>query len=498
MEQVKFVDTTLRDGPQSLWAGVMRTGMILPIAHLMDRIGFDSIELSPGTTKQFVRDFKEDPWERVRLVAKHIAHTPLRTNGAGSNAGGDPFRRNPAVLAEVTLRCYAANGIQQVRISDSWNQLAAWKVAVDRSRAVGLTPIINLIYTESPKHTDAHFAQKTADIASLQPFRICLKDPGGLLTPDRMRTLVPAMQERSGGVEIELHSHCTTGLGPLVALEAVRLGIRVINTAVPPLADGASLPSLYNVARNVAAMGFEPVYDHEAAKPIEDHFTWIARHEGLPIGAPAEFDLAQYHHQVPGGMISNLRRQLRQVGLEHQLPQTLEEAVRVRAEFGYPVMVTPLSQFVGSQAGINVIVGERYREVTDQTILYALGTWGGDEAVQAMDPNVRDTILNRPRARELARIEYVEPTLDDLRAQFGGPSVPDEELLIRYAVSEEELAAMRAAGPVKEYTRADAPLVTLLQELERRNQPGWISIEKKDFSLTIHREGRGTGPGGNA
>ena len=493
METVRFVDTTLRDGPQSLWAGVMRTGMILPIAEQMDRIGFDSIELSPGSSRQFVRDFKEDPWERVRLVAKHIANTPLRTNGAGSNAGGDPFRRNPAVLANVTLRCYAENGIKQVRISDSWNQLPAWKVAVERANELGLTPIINLIYSESPKHTDEYFAQKTREIASLKPYRLCLKDPGGLLTPERMRTLVPAIQQHGGGVEIELHSHCTTGLGPLVALEAVRLGILVINTAVPPLANGSSLPSLYNVARNVAAMGYEPSYNEAAVKPIEDHFTWIAKHEGLPIGAPVEYDYAQYHHQVPGGMISNLQRQLRQVGLEHRTPETLEECVQVRAEFGYPIMVTPLSQFVGSQAGINVILGERYREVTDQTILYALGTWGGEEAKRAMDHNVRDKILNRPRARELAKIEYREPTLDELRAQFGGRGVSDEELLIRYAVSAEEVAAMRAAGAVKEYVTTDQPLVTLLKELTKRSHKGWISIQKGDFSLTLHRDGEATG-----
>jgi len=192
-------------------------------------------------------------------------------------------------------------------------------------------------------------------------------------------------------------------------------------------------------------------------------------------------------------MISNLQRQLRQVGLEHRTPETLEECVQVRAEFGYPIMVTPLSQFVGSQAGINVILGERYREVTDQTILYALGTWGGEEAKRAMDHNVRDKILNRPRARELAKIEYREPTLDELRAQFGGRGVSDEELLIRYAVSAEEVAAMRAAGAVKEYVTTDQPLVTLLKELTKRSHKGWISIQKGDFSLTLHRDGEATG-----
>lgn len=487
---VRFVDTTLRDGPQSLWAGTMRTGMILPIAEHLDRVGFDSIELSPGSAKQFVRDFKEDPWERVRLVSSKITKTPLRTNGAGSNAGGDPFRRNPSALALLVLERYAANGIQQVRISDSWNQLPRWAESVQRSRAAGLTPIVNLIFSESPKHTDAYYARCAREVATLKPFRICLKDPGGLLTPERMRTLVPAIAGAAAGVELELHSHCTTGLGPLVAIEALKLGIMVINTAIPPLANGSSLPSITNIARNAAAMGYRPRYDRAALDPIEQHFTWIAQREGLPIGHPVEYDFTQYQHQVPGGMISNLRRQLNQVGLGHKMADTLEETARVRAEFGYPIMVTPLSQFVGSQAAINVITGERYAQVTDQTIFYAMGQWGGEEAIQAMEPEVRAKILNRARARELAAWEAPDPSLEELRAQFGGSGVSDEELLIRYAVSEEEIAAMRAAGPVKAYVDGTQPLVTLLHELSQRANTNRIHIQKNGFSVTLEHHAR--------
>ena len=206
------------------------------------------------------------------------------------------------------------------------------------------------------------------------------------------------MFQSANGIEIELHTHCTTGLGPLCCLEAVKLGIKIVNTALPPLADGSSNPSLFNVAKNLRALGYKTLIDEELLKPVSDHFTIIAKREGFPIGAPVEYDYSQYQHQVPGGMISNLRHQLRKVGLEQKIDQALEETMQVRAELGYPIMVTPLSQFVGSQAAINVIVGERYKEVTDQIIQYALGYWGR-EGAELIGPR-REGEDSRPSPRQ--------------------------------------------------------------------------------------------------
>src|SRR3990172_5115946 len=194
----------------------------------------------------------------------------------------------------------------------------------------------------------------------------------------------------------------------------MKLGIQSINTALPPLADATSNPSLYNVAKNARALGYPTEIDEEALRPVSQHFTAIAKREGFPIGAPVEYDYSQYLHQVPGGMLSNLRHQLRKVGLEHKFPEALEEAIRVRAEFGFPIMVTPLSQFVGSQAAINVILGERYKEVTDQVIQYAMGIWG-KEGAASMDANIKDNILDRPRARELSKWKHPDASLKELR-----------------------------------------------------------------------------------
>jgi oxaloacetate decarboxylase (Na+ extruding) subunit alpha len=482
-EGITFVDTTIRDGHQSLWAENMTTGMMLPVAERMDQAGFDAIELiSSSHLKKCVRELKEDPWARVRLMSQRITRTPLRLNAGRFSA----FDITPKSMYRLFMERMAANGIREARISEEWNELEGWTWKVQVSRDVGINPVINLIYSVSPKHTDEYFAQRTRDAASLKVNRLCLKDPGGLLTPDRVKTLVPIIFQNANGIPVELHTHCTTGLGPLCCLEAVKLGIRIVNTALPPLADGSSNPSLFNVAKNLRALGYETIIDEELLKPVSEHFTYIAKREGFPIGAPVEYDYSQYQHQVPGGMISNLRFQLRKVGMEQKIDQALEETMQVRAELGYPIMVTPLSQFVGSQAAINVIVGERYKEVTDQIIQYALGYWGR-EGAELLDPQVKAKILDRPRAKEWAQWQPPEPTIPEIRKKMNAEGVSDEELLLRWNLSVEEIATMQAAGAPKEYLTARQPLVNLLDELSKRNQYRQIVVQKGEMVISLQR-----------
>ena len=303
-----------------------------------------------------------------------------------------------------------------------------------------------------------------------------------------MRTLAPAVVAHARGVTVELHSHCNTGLGPLCALEAVKAGIMVVNTAIPPLADGASLPSIFNVAHHLRALGYTAAIDDASLRSVAKHFTVVAKREGFPIGAPVEYDETQYQHQVPGGMISNLGHQLAQVGKESKLEEALEETIRVRAELGYPIMVTPLSQFVGSQAAINVIVGERYKEVTDQVIRLALGQHG-EEAVTLMDQNVRQKILDRPRAREIMAENPALPTLKELRAELGGPDVSDEDLLLRWLVNKEDVAIMKKTPPHGDYNSGRHPLVALVAELASRADSTLIEIKRPGFEVKLAKAG---------
>jgi len=490
MEEIRFVDTTLRDGQLSLWASNMTTGMMLPIVENIDRAGFEGMELlSSAFFKKCVRDLKDDLWERARLVAKRVKHTPLRSIRSRSMLA---FQISPPVITDLWLERLAANGITELRTSDPSNTPQYWAEAIRTANRVGLKTILNIIYSISPKHSDDYFAGRFRAAAKLKPYRLCFKDPGGLLTPDATRRLIPILMREANGTPVEFHTHCNTGLGALCCLEAIKLGITSINTAIPPLADASSNPSVFNVAMNARALGYHPVIDEEAIKPVRDHFTAIAKQEKLPIGRPLEYDAFHPLHQVPGGMISNFRFQLANLGKLEKLPEVLEEVSRVRAEFGYPIMVTPYSQFFGVQAAVNVMVGERYKEVTDEVLLYTLGLWGEEEA-QSIEPNLRDKLLHRPRAKELAvgatgrSPLHPEMTLKQFREKFGGPGVSDDEAILRYFAGEEYVAAMKAAGPPRQYARRKSPLLMLIERLIKYNNSRQIYVRHGNLTVRLEK-----------
>jgi oxaloacetate decarboxylase (Na+ extruding) subunit alpha len=481
---IHFVDTTLRDGHLSLWASNMRTGMMLPIAERLDRAGFEAIEImSSAFYKKCVRDLKDDPWERIRLLRKRIRNTPLRSIRSRSMLA---FQMTPPAVADLWLERLAANGIDELRTSDPSNTPGYWLQAVDTAKRAGLKTILNIIYSISPKHTDEYFVARARAAAKLDVARICFKDPGGLLTPEATRRLVPLILRETNGKPVEFHTHCNTGLGPLCCLEAIRLGITSINTAIPPLADGSSNPSLFNVAMNARALGYRTRVDEEVLKPVRDHFAAIAKRENLPVGRPLEYDAFHPLHQVPGGMISNFRFQLGNLGKLDQLPAVLEEVTRVRAEFGYPIMVTPYSQFFGVQAAINVMVGRRYKEVTDEVLLYALGFWGDEEA-RSIDANLKDRLLGSARSKELAGLKPPELSLKDFRAKFGGAGVSDDDRLLHYFAGEDAVKSLRAAGAPQDYVGSSLPLVQLIEHLTKRKQATRVYISRKEFRLRMER-----------
>jgi len=485
MSEIRFVDTTLRDGHQSLWAERMTTGMTLPVAPRIDSAGFEAVEiLSPSFFKKCVRELREDPLERVRRVAELMPKTRLRAIRSRHITG---FHLTPAAVSDLWLERVAANGVTELRSSDPSNTPSHWQEMVRDARRVGLDTVINLIFSISPRHTDAYYAERIKAAAKLDVRRICLKDPGGLLTPERTRALVPLVLKHAGKIPAELHTHCNTGLGPLCCLEAIKLGIRSINVALPPLANGSSNPSVFNVAQNARSLGYSTALDEETLRSVSEHFTVIAKRAALPIGKPLEYDAAHPIHQVPGGMISNFRHQLAKVGIGERIEEVLEETGRVRADFGYPIMVTPYSQFVGVQAAMNVILGERYREVTDEVIQYALGLWGEEEAA-SITADVKDKILSRTRAKELARWQPSEFTRQQLRAKLGSPSVSDDELLLRYFAGSEEVEAMRRAGAPKTYLSAQHPLVHLVSELTKKKKANQVYIKTDAVLIRLERK----------
>jgi oxaloacetate decarboxylase alpha subunit len=449
-KEIYFVDVTTRDGNQSLWdATGIKTSMILPIAPVMDKVGFRAIDFAASVSMGVsVRWHKENPWERIRLCAKAMPNTILSFGTTGRRFIG--FRRMPDSIQALVLKTVKACGIRRVWILDAAHETDHLLRTARMAKEAGIDEVmIALSYSISPVHNDDFYAQKARAVANSPDVDlIYLKDQGGLLTIDRVRTLVPTIQQNIKGLPLEIHSHCNTGLATLCYLEAMKLGIKTFHVAVPPLAEGSSLPSALNMLHNARHSGYTVKADEEALKVMSAHFQMIAEKEHRPAGIPMEHDVYYYKHQVPGGMLSTLKRQLAEVKMENRLEEVLEEVVRVRQELGYPIMVTPFSQFVGTQAAMNVMSGERYKQVPDGVFQYVAGWFGKPN--MPIDPKVLDKINSQLRAREFLNKEFAQPTVKEIRKQMGiGPEVSDEEFLLRYSMSDQEVDDMLAAGPTK-------------------------------------------------
>jgi oxaloacetate decarboxylase alpha subunit len=312
--------------------------------------------------------------------------------------------------------------------------------------------------------------------------RVYIKDPAGMLTPDRARTLIKEVKSRIGTMPLELHSHCTIGLSPLVCMIGAELGVEVIHVAIGPLSNGTSLPSATRMIANLREHGHEVDVDEEALARVSDYFERLADAETLPKGTPQEYDAAFLRHQVPGGVMTTTRRQLKELNLEDRFTALIEEVEQVRAELGYPIMVTPFPQMVVGQALANIIGTARYANISDQVIRYVLEKFGRPTA--PVDPDIKDKILSSPRAKELAA-EPPPPGLKELRRKFPA-DMPDEEFLLRAVMPAEQVDAMMATGPASPHYNPDSrTVVSLVKELATRKNVGEITVEKPGFRLSL-------------
>jgi oxaloacetate decarboxylase alpha subunit len=461
---IAVVDQTLRDAHQCLWATRMTTAHMLPVAELMDRIGFQRIEVIAAI--QFdvcVRFLKENPWERVRLMRKRVERTPLSSFLRSKNIVSFDFV--PDDIVALWVERLVANGINEIGSFDGLNDVDNMLVALNVARRLGARTVGALSYSLSPMHTDELYvktAQALVERGNVDA--IWLKDAGGLLTVDRIRTLVPAVRKVIGNRRFELHSHCLTGVAPLVYLEGVEAGADCIHTSIAPLANGAAQPSIQSMAKNLRALGYRVDVDVALVEKVGEHFRRIAEQEGKPVGQILEYDAFHYEHQIPGGMLSNFRVQLAELGLSHKFQELLEECARVRKELGYPIMITPFAQFVGIQAVLNVIDGERYLHVPDEVKKYALGYYG--RLLAPVDPDALDRIVQNGSARIALKPTPLEPGLARLRSQY--PNASNDELALRSMYAGSQVDDMLAAGPMQTQYVFEQPLVRLIRELAAR------------------------------
>jgi oxaloacetate decarboxylase alpha subunit len=485
---VDVVDTTLRDGNQSLWSATgLTTPDVLSIAPTIERVGFHACDFTSSTHMAVsVRFHREDPWERIRLVSAAMPSTPLSFITTGMRF----ISWVPAdeEVMRLSFRCVVRNGIRRFQIADPSNDPVRLRRLARMAREEGVEEIvIGLTYSVSEVHTHAYFAERAAALADCPEMdRLYLKDPGGLLTPDGVRELAPHFLRAAGERTIELHSHCTIGLAPFVYVEGLRAGFQVLHTAVEPLARGTSNPAAETTLRNVEAEGFSHRLDLEALAAMSEHFRALGREKGLPVGRPQEFDATYYHHQLAGGMVSTTKRMLEELRRPELFDAVLEEVGRVRAEMGYPIIVTPVSQLVATQAVRNVMDGERWSTVSDETVRFFLGHYG--EHAAPVDPAVADRVLSRPRTEELRKLEPLH--LEGARERFGR-RISDEELLLRLTMPAEQVDAALAPKPaVRPAGRPGRdPVVALLQEVARRPAIRRLTVRKGDDLVVWRRPG---------
>jgi oxaloacetate decarboxylase alpha subunit len=484
MATLDLVDVSIRDGNQSLWSMTgINTAQMLQAAPLMERVGFSAIDFTSSTHMAVsVRYNKDDPWERIRLMHRALPGVPLQFISTGfrfiswETADHDFMR--------LAYRSLQRAGIGRFVLLDPMHDMdALLQVARIVKEEGDAQNMAALTFTLSPVHDDPFYAACARRIAASPDFdRLYIKDPSGLLTPERARTLIPAVKKQIGKLPLELHSHCTIGLSQFNYMVGAELGIDALHVAIGPLAHGSSLPCASQTIANLRTHGHDVSVDQKALKKLEDYYFSLARAEGLPSGQPMAYDASYLRHQLAGGVLTTTRRQLAELKLENRFDEVMAEVERVRFELGSPIMVTPFPQIVTTQALFNVLAEERYSNIPDQAIRYVLGRFGRPTA--AVDQNVLDRIMALPRTQEILQ-EPTMMTLKERRARFPA-SMSDEEFLLRAVMPADQVDAMHTRAPQQLYYNPQlSPVLQLLNGIKQRPAMAHFRVSQPDFSMEL-------------
>ncbi len=478
--KVEIVDTTLRDGHQSQWATRMTTAMMLDVCGRLDEAGFCAIDLMGQP--QFdasVRYLKDDPWQRLDMVRERVTRNPLR---GWMRSKGFHFADVMAPdLMDLWIERQVAHGIGAITCFDGLNDIKNLIDPLTSARKHGAQAVGALAFTLSPVHTDELYVNLARDLVEKAAADVVLiKDSGALLTPQRCRTLVPQIRAVVGDTPLEVHSHGNVGMALPSYVEAWHAGADRVHAALWPLGGGIAPPSTQSVLRNFDALDALPSIDMTIVDEVSQHFEKIADREGFTKSAPLDYDLSHYSHQVPGGMVSNFRASLAEVGLSDRMEDVLKECALVRKDLGYPMLITPFAQLVGGQALLNVINDERYKVVLDATKRFAVGYWGKPPAPvdqEALDRIVENGSKDIPLVPPPSRNDVA-----DLRRRF--PNMSDEERLLRNMVPGKHIDEMLAVRDVPQPYRFLSPSERLIEGLAAR--PAWSDLQIEVGDVRLH------------
>ena len=485
---VRLIDVTLRDAHQCLWATRMSTGMMKSMAPALDNAGFEAIDLVGGAVFDVcVRYLREDPWERMRILSEWITKTPLIIHTRGQSLF--TFEFFPDDVVALSAERFAANGMRYHTPYDALNDIRNLEIPITEAKRHGLTVVPGIVFTESPVHTDEYYVKKTKEVMAQGVDGIFLKDPSGLLRPERVRTLVKKMKGVMGDMPLQLHSHCLSGLAPYTALCAVEAGVEVLHSATSPLANGASHPSTQDMVNNLRRMGHNIDIDLSNIDEVSEIIKFIAAKEDKPLGKIAEYDAFHFHHQVAGGMISNLEYQLSTVGLADRMQDILQEAGNVRADLGYPIVVSPFAQYIITQSVLNVVAmdngKERFSSVPDEVRLYVRGGYG--EIAGEIDPNFYDRITKGVEPITQRPGELLPPLLEKIKNKLG-KSASDDDVLLAVFYDNKEYDALKAAGPIDtEYPIMETPLKTLIKGITSRDDVTSFHFIDRNSSIEVSK-----------
>lgn len=483
---IDFIDSTLRDGQQSLWGLNMRAYEAADALRPLSETGFSTIDLTgPGMFQVLTRDYHDDPWDHLDFLVQSMPNNTFRQGMRTHTAIG--FLPSPEAIMELWVRTLTKHGVTEHWIYDVAFDMETFKRMAQLVIDAGGTPIPTVMYGLTSVHDDRFFADRAREMASWEGIEtVELEDAPGILTLDRARTLLPAIREAVGDKRLELHCHATTGLGIHNYAEGVKAGFDVLHTCSLPMANGASLPSTEATVNMIEWMGHSHSLDTSRFEAVADNFHEAARLGDHKLGVPAEYDPTIYDHQLPGGMTGSLIRQLGQHGMSDRFPDVVRAIPQVRRDFGEPIMATPMSQFVGIQAVLNVVTGDPYSLSPDEVVHYLLGHYG--PIYGPVNQEVKDRILSTPRAKEIMKWERPNPSLKEIRKRFS-PGMSDEELLLRFLLSQEAVDQALGNGPVrKDPRRSSNAIVSNAVDLitESRSSTSF-AVKTPDFSLELHR-----------